>query len=388
MNKKLYLDHAATTPCATEVTSAMIPYFEEVYANPSVSYSLGQRARRAVEGAREEIAESIGAEPDEIIFTSGGTEANNTALKGITNAYKDKGNHIIISSIEHHSILEPSKFLEKNGFTVSYIPVNGDGIIDPDDIKNAITEKTILISTMHANNEIGTIQPIKEIGGIAKERDIIFHTDAVQSFGHISVNVNVLNLDLLSASAHKVYGPKGVGILYIRKGTKINPLLHGGDQEKMRRASTENVPGIVGFGKAVELANQHLPNEIKRITKLRDRIIKEIQSKIEEVKLNGHPVQRLPNNINLSIKNIEGESMILNLDMSGIYASTGSACASQTIEPSHVLKAIGLSNELALSSFRLTLGRSTKEEDINYIIDVLQGTITQLRSLSHNYKKE
>lgn len=386
--KKIYLDYAATTPTAPQVIEAMLPYFKDSFGNPSSLHSFGQEARRAVEEAREKVASFIGAKPEEITFTSGGTESNNFALKGVAYALKNRGNHIITSSIEHHSITEPCKFLEKEGFKVTYLPVDKFGLVDPHQVKKAITDKTILISIMHANNEIGTIQPIAEIAKIAKEYNIYFHTDSVQTFGHLPINVEELDVDMLSISAHKLYGPKGVGAIYIRKGTKIYSFMHGGDQEKGRRASTHNVPGIVGLAKAVELAEKEMLSEKERLTVLRDKLIKGILNKIDHTRLNGHPTQRLPNNVNISVEYIEGESMILNLDMEGIACSTGSACTSSSLESSHVLLSIGLPPEVAHGSLRFTLGRYTKEEDIDYVLEVLPRVVDKLRSMSPLYKKE
>jgi cysteine desulfurase len=386
--KKIYLDNAATTPTDTRVLQAMLPYFTEVYGNPSSLHTFGQEAKHAIEDARYGIAAFIGAKPEEIIFTSGGTESNNCAIKGIAYARREKGNHIITSKIEHHAILEPCHFLEKQGFEITCIPVNECGLVDPADVEKAITEKTILISVMHANNEIGTIQPIAEIGKIARGKGVYFHTDAVQTLGHLPIDVNELNVDILSASGHKLHGPKGVGILYVRKGVRMHPFMHGGDQEKGRRASTHNVPGIVGFGKAVELEKAEMGKEIEQLTFLRDKLIKGIISTIGFTRLNGHPTQRLPNNVNVSISYVEGESMLLNLDMEGIACSTGSACTSSSLEPSHVLMAIGLPHELAHGSLRFSLGRQTSEDDIDYVLAVLPGIIGKLRSMSPLYKKE
>ncbi len=385
--KHIYLDNAATTATDPEVVDAMLPYFSEYYGNPSSIYSFSRKVKAAVEDARNIIASFIGANSKEIVFTSGGSESDNFALKGIAFANKQKGNSIITSSIEHHAVINPCKFLEKLGYEVIYLPVDSNGLINPDNVKNAITEKTILISVMHANNEVGTIQPIAEIGKIARENKIYFHTDAVQTFGHIPVNVDDLNVDLLSMSAHKLYGPKGIGALYIRKGTKITSLIHGGDQERKRRASTENVPAIVGFGKAVEIANTNMNNVAKRQTILRNKFINTIFDKIKDIQLNGHPTKRLPNNINISFKGIEGESIMLNLDMEGISASTGSACSSSSLKPSHVLLALGLSHELAHGSLRLSLGKHTKAEDIDYVIQVLPKVVEKLRAMSPLYKK-
>jgi cysteine desulfurase len=380
--RRIYLDHAATTPTHPEVVKAMLPYFTDTFGNPSSVYSCGQEAKAAVEEARIKTAELIGARSEEIVFTSGGTEADNFALKGVAYANGHKGNHIITTSVEHHAVMEVCKFLGRRGFTITYLPVDKYGLVDPQDVKKVITDKTILISMIHANNEVGTIEPISEIGEIAKEAGVYFHTDAVQAVGHIPVNVDKLKVDLLSISAHKLYGPKGVGALYIRKGTKLAPLMHGGGQEKMRRAGTENVPAIVGLGKAVELAWQEMDKEAERLAGLRDKLIKGLMEKIDHVQLNGHPTRRLPNNIHVSVDFVEGESMLLNLDLEGIYASTGSACSSASLEPSHVLLALGLSPDQAHGSVRFTLGRENSEEDIERVLDVLPGIIAKLRAMS------
>ena len=345
--RRIYLDYSATTPTHPEVVKAMLPYFTDVFGNPSSIHSYGQEAKGAIEEARVKVADFIGARDEEIIFTSGGTEADNFALKGVAFANESKGNHIITSSIEHHVVIEICKFLERRGFRVTYLPVDEYGLVDPGDVKKAITDKTILISVMQANNEMGTIEPIAEIGKIARDAGIYFHTDAVQTVGHIPVDVNELEVDLLAMSAHKLYGPKGVGALYIRKGTKLIPFMHGGDQERRRRASTENVPGIVGLGKATELAQQEMCKEAERLTYLRDQLIKGLLERIDHTCLNGHPLKRLPNNANVSVDFVEGESMLLNLDLEGICVSTGSACSSSSLEPSHVLLALGLSPEQA-----------------------------------------
>jgi len=384
--KRIYLDYAATTPQDPEVTKAMEPFFFEKFGNPSSIHTEGQIARKAIEEARETVASFLGAKPEEIVFTSGGTESNNFALEGIAFANEKKGNHIIISAIEHHAITEPAKFLEKRGFKITAVGVDKYGLVDPSDIKKAITDKTILISIMHANNEIGTIQPISEIAKIAKEKGIYFHTDAVQTVGHIPVNVDDLNVDLLSLSAHKFYGPKGVGALYIRKGTRIERFLHGGDQENSRRASTHNTAGIVGMAKAIELCKEKMQAEANFQMNLRDKLIDNILKNIPEVYLNGHPKIRLPNNANFSIRYIEGESLLLNLDLLGIAASTGSACTSSSLEPSHVLLAIGLSHEVAHGSLRFTLGRWTKEEDIDYLLEHLPKVVKKLREMSPLYE--
>lgn len=385
--KKVYLDYAATTPTDPEVIAAMAPYFFEKFGNASSLHAYGQEAKKALEDSRQSLADFIGAQPEEIVFTSGGTESDNAALLGVAYALEKKGNHIITSVIEHHAVSEPAKFLEKKGFQVTYLGVDKDGLVSADDLKKAITDKTILISVMHANNEIGTLQPIAQLGRLAKEKGIYFHTDAVQTVGHIPVNVDALNLDLLSLSAHKFYGPKGVGALYIRKGTRLETFMRGGDQERGRRASTHNVTGIVGLACAIRLCENKMESEIKFQSALRDRLIKEIPEKIPEVRLNGHPRQRLPNSVNFSIKYIEGESILLSLDMLGIACSTGSACTSSSLEPSHVLLAIGLDHETAHGSLRITLGRWTKESDIDYLLEKLPLVVQKLRAMSPLYEK-
>ncbi len=386
--KKVYFDYAATTPTDPEVLAAMEPYFFEKFGNTSSLHAYGQEAKKALEDSRQELAEFINAKPEEIVFTSGGTESDNSALLGVAYALEKKGNHIITSTIEHHAISVPAKFLEKKGFKVTYLGVDKDGLVSCDDLKKAITDKTILISVMHANNEIGTIEPIAQLGTIAKEKGIYFHTDAVQTIGHIPINVDQLNVDLLSLSAHKFYGPKGVGALYIRKGTRLETFMRGGDQERGRRASTHNVSGIVGLAKAIELCRKNMDSETKFQTAMRDRLIKEIPARIPEVRLNGHPQIRLPNNVNFSIKYIEGESMLLSLDMLGIACSTGSACTSSSLEPSHVLLAIGLDHATAHGSLRITLGRWTKESDIDYLLEKLPQVVQKLRAMSPLYEKK
>jgi len=380
--KRIYLDYAATTPTDPEVAKAMLPYLTQAYGNPSSLHSFGLEAKEAIEEARSSIAASIGARSSEIIFTSGGTEADNLAIKGIALQSTTRGNHIITSSIEHPAVLETCKFLEKQGDRITYLPVDSNGLVDPDDLKKAITGKTILVSTMHANNEVGTIEPIADIAQITKEAEIPFHTDAVQTFGHIPVNVKSLGIDLLSISAHKLYGPKGIGALYVRKGVELTPLLHGGGQENKLRSSTENTASIVGFAKAVELTVQEIPGEIIRLTALRNRLIEGILEKINDTRLNGHPLLRLPNNINASIDYIEGESVMLNLDLDGICVSTGSACSSSDHGPSHVLLAMGLPREQAYSSLRITLGKWTTETDIEHILDSLTKIVSKLRAIS------
>jgi len=380
--ERIYLDYAATTPTHPDVVKTMLPYFTDAFGNPSSIYSYGQEAKGAVEEARVKVASLISARDEEIVFTSSGTEADNFALKGVAYANESKGNHIITSSIEHHAVIETCKFLERRGFRVTYLPVDEYGLVDPDDVKGAITDKTVLISIMHANNEMGTMEPITEIGRIAREAGVYFHTDAVQTVGHIPVDVNTLGVDLLSMSAHKLYGPKGVAAVYVKKRTKLTPFVHGGEQERRRRASTENVPGIVGFGKAAELAQQEIGGEVERLTYLRDQLINGLLERIDHVRLNGHPTMRLPNNVNVSVDYVEGESMLLNLDLEGICASTGSACSSSSLEPSHVLLAMGLSHELAHGSLRFSLGKWTTEEEIERVLDVLPRIVAKLRAMS------
>jgi len=380
--KRIYLDHAATTPTDPEVVEAMLPYLSDVFGNPSSIHSFGQEAKSAVEEARDKIAALIGGRGEEIVFTGGGTEADNFAIKGTAYANEGKGNHIITTPIEHHAVMETCKFLQGRGFEVTYLPVDGYGLVDPQDVKKAITDKTILISVMHANNEVGTIEPIAEIGKIAREAGIYFHTDAVQAVGHIPVKVDELGVDMLAMSAHKLYGPKGVGALYIRKGTKLISFMHGGEQERRRRAGTENVPAIVGLGKAAEVAQREMNAEAKRLISLRDKLIKGLMGQIEHSRLNGHPTQRLPNNVNVSVEFVEGESMLLNLDLEGIAASTGSACSSSSLEPSYVLLAMGISHELAHGSLRFSLGRETTEGDIARVLEVSPRIIAKLRAMS------
>jgi cysteine desulfurase len=379
---RIYLDYAATTPVRPEVLEAMRPYFTERFGNPSTIYSYGQEARTAVEGARVSLAALIGSRPEEIVFTGGGTEADNYAILGTAYANETRGRHIITTAIEHHAVLETCRFLEKRGFKLTYLPVDGHGLVDPAAVKKAITPQTVLVSVMHANNEVGTIEPLAEIGAITREAGIWFHTDAVQTTGHVPIDVNQLGVDLLAMSAHKLYGPKGVGALYIQKGIRPVSFIHGGEQESGRRAGTENVPGIVGFGKAAELAREELQPEQGRLTALRDKLIAGILERIDNARLNGHPVQRLPNNVNITVDFVEGESMCLSLDMEGICASTGSACSSGSLEASHVLLAMGLRHEQAHGSLRFTLGRWTKEEEIEKVVAVLGATVARLRAMS------
>lgn len=387
MSKIIYMDHAATTPTKPEVLQEMLPYFTEKYGNPSSVYSIARETKKAVNQARERVAKAIGAKPDEIYFTAGGSESDNWTLKGIAMANKDKGNHIITTKIEHHAVLHACEYLEKHGFEVTYLPVDSDGFISLDDLKNAITDKTILVSVMFANNEIGTIEPIAEIGKICREKGIYFHTDAVQAVGNVPINVKDMNIDLLSMSAHKFYGPKGVGALYIRKGVKLHSLIHGGAQEKNRRAGTENVPGIVGLGKAIELASENMDEHIKRLTYLRDKLINGLLEEIPYTRLNGHREKRLPGNVNVCFRFIEGESILLMLDEKGICASSGSACSSGSLDPSHVLLAIGLPHEIAHGSIRFTLGDSTTEEDVDYVLDLMPKIVKRLRDMSPLYEE-
>ena len=386
--ERIYLDYAATTPTHPDVLKAMLPYFTDAFGNPSSIYSYGQEAKGAIEEARARVASLIGARDEEMVFTGSGTEADNFALMGTAFANESKGNHIITSAIEHPAVIQTCKFLEKRGFTVSYLPVDEYGMVDPDDVKKTITSKTILVSIMHANNEIGTIQPIAEIGKICKEAEIYFHTDAVQAVGHIPVDVNELGVNLLSMSAHKLYGPKGVGALYIRKGTRLVSFMHGGEQERNRRASTENVSGIVGFDKAVEITQQEMKEEAERVKCLRDKLAQGLLERIGHTRLNGHPVKRLPNNVNISVDFVEGESMLLNLDLEGICASTGSACSTASLEPSHVLLAIGLSHEQSHGSLRFSLGKWTTGEEIDRVLEILPRVIAKLRAMSPLFKNQ
>jgi cysteine desulfurase len=385
----IYLDNAATTPMDPEVIKEISHHYKKTFGNASSLHKKGIEAHQVLESSREKIASIINAAPADIIFTSSGTESDNLAIKGVARKNKDKGKHIITSSIEHHAVENPCKELEKEGFEVTFLPVNEYGRIDFETLQNEIKDSTILISIMFANNEIGTIQPIEEIGQLAKDHDIIFHTDAVQAFGKVPIDVEKMKIDLLSASAHKIYGPKGVGMLYTRnKGSRkgwgkcIEPIMHGGGHERNLRPSTENVPGIAGFAKAAELAQNEIENEGRRESKLRDRIIEEILKIIEDTKLNGHPTMRLPNNVNLAFKYIEGESIVLSLDLEGIATSTGSACSSKSLEPSHVLKAIGLPSEFIQGSLRVSLGRFTTEDHINYFLEKLPPIIEKLRKMS------
>jgi len=382
LEKSIYLDYAATTPMRPEVVEAMMPYFIEKFGNPSSLYTEGRNARGVIEEARDKVAAFIGADSREIIFTSGGTESDNFAVKSVAYANEKKGNHIITTPIEHHAVIGPCHYLEKRGFEVTYLPVDEHGMVDPADVEKLITDKTVLVSVMHANNEVGTIEPIEEIGKITRAKGVYLHTDAVQTFGHIPVNVDELGVDLLSVSAHKLHGPKGIGALYVRRGTRIVPFMHGGSQENTRRGGTHNVAGIIGFAKAVELAEKEMASEAKRLADLRDYLIRGIFERIEDVRLNGHPTKRLPNNVNVCLVGAEGEAILLSLDMEGISSSSGSACTSGTLDPSHVLLAMGIPPEIAHSSLRLTLGSGTTKEDIDYVLDVLPPIIKRLRAMS------
>lgn len=378
----IYLDHNATTQLDKRVLEKMLQYFNDLYGNPSSVYRFAQLARRAIEDARAELALLLNADPSEIVFTSGGTESNNTAIKGIAYKYQSKGRHIITSKIEHHAVIHPCQFLEKNGFRITYLDVDRYGIVDLKELEEALSEDTILVSIMHANNEIGTIEPLKEIVDICHRKGVYVHSDAVQTVGKIKVDVKELGVDLLSLSGHKFYGPKGVGALYVKKGVKFEPLLHGGGHEKDRRSGTENTPGIVGLGEAARLARQEMQNEQAHIQPLRDKLELELVKKIPEVKVNGHPELRLYNTLNICMKHIEGESILINLDFEGICASSGSACTSGSLEPSHVLLALGLDHETAHGSLRFSLGKDTTEQEIDKVLEVLPPIVEKLRSMS------
>lgn len=383
---RIYLDNAATTPLKKEVLDAMMPYLSNSFGNPSSLYSYGQEAKKAIEEARDKVANAIYANSDEIFFTSGGTESDNWALKGAAYALKDKGNHIITSSVEHHAILHTCQYLESQGFEITYLPVDEYGLVDPNELKKVIKDNTILASIMYANNEIGTIEPIQELANVSHEKGVLFHTDAVQAVGNVPIDVKKLDVDMLSMSAHKIYGPKGVGALYIRKGLRIDTLLQGGAQERNRRAGTENVAGIVGFGTAIELITKNIDEHIKKLTRLRDKLIDGIL-KIPYTRLNGHPIKRLPGNVNVSFEFVDGESLILSLDMEGICVSSGSACTAGSIDPSHVLLAIGLPEEIAHGSLRLTIGEENTEEEIDTVINKLPKIVDRLRQMSPLFER-
>ena len=386
MKKMIYLDNAATTKTAPEVVEAMLPYFTEYFGNASSVYGFAGNSKEAMAKARETIAASLGAKANEIYFTAGGSEADNWALKATAEAYKAKGNHIITTKIEHHAILHTAEWLEKNGFEVTYLNVDENGVVKLEELKAAIRPETILISVMFANNEIGTIEPIKEIGAIAKEHGILFHTDAVQAFGQVPINVDELNIDMLSSSGHKLNGPKGIGFLYIRKGIKIRSFVHGGGQERKRRAGTENIPAIVGYGAAVERAIRTMEERTRKEMELRDYLIDRVLKEVPYTRLNGHRTDRLPNNANFSFQFIEGESLLIMLDMEGICGSSGSACTSGSLDPSHVLLAIGLPHEIAHGSLRLTLSDETTKEDIDFVVEKVKEIVARLRSMSPLYE--
>lgn len=380
--KNVYMDYSATTPVKKEVLDAMLPYFSEHFGNPSSLYSIAQESKEALEKARGQVASLIGAKANEVFFTAGGSEADNWALEGVADALKDKGNHIITTKIEHHAILHTAEYLEKHGIDMTYLDVDAEGRVNPEDVKNAITDKTVLISIMMVNNEVGTIEPIKEIAEIAHNHGILFHTDAVQALGNVPIDVDNMSIDLMSMSGHKIYGPKGVGALYIRKGTKISNFIHGGAQEMKKRAGTENLAGIVGFGKAAELAKENLESHINRVSELRDYFISEVTSKIPDTIVNGSMEHRHPGNANISFEYIEGESMLILLDMNGISVSTGSACSSKSLTPSHVLSAMGIPVERIHGTLRFTIGDPTTKEDIDYVIEKLVEIVQKLRELS------
>ena len=386
MKEFVYLDNAATTKVRPEVVEAMLPYFTEIYGNASAVYDFGQKCKQAIEDARETIAASIGTKAANIYFTAGGSESDNWALKGVAEAYGDKGKHIITTKIEHHAILHTCAYLEQHGYEVTYLDVDADGLVSPEALRQAIRPDTILISVMFANNEIGTIEPIAELGEIAHEHGIIFHTDAVQAYTQVPIDVEKMHIDLLSASGHKLNGPKGIGFLYIRQGLKLKSFIHGGAQERKRRAGTENVPGIVGLGKAVEIAMETMEERTAKESALRDYLIARIEEEIPFAKLNGHRVKRLPNNVNFCFRFIEGESMLIMLDMAGICGSSGSACTSGSLDPSHVLLAIGLPHEIAHGSLRLTLGDENTKEQVDYVVDHLKEIVAKLRAMSPLYE--
>ncbi len=380
--KNVYMDYSATTYVKPEVLEEMLPYFTEKFGNPSSFYGISRITKMAIDKAREQVAKSLNCLPDEVYFTGGGSEADNWAIKGIASAHKNKGNHIITTKVEHHAVLHTCAYLEKNGFDVTYLDVDEEGFIRLEDLKNAITDKTILVSIMFANNEIGTIQPIKEIGEICREKKVFFHTDAVQAVGNIPVDVKDMNIDMLSLAGHKIYGPKGIGVLYIKKGIKIDNLIHGGAQEKNRRAGTENIAAIVGLGKALELATDNLEEHMKEMITLRDKLMDGLL-KVPYTRLNGPKGEkRLPGNVNICFRFIEGESILLSLDFKGVCASSGSACTSGSLDPSHVLLAIGLPHEIAHGSLRLTMGDGSTEEDVDYVLEVVPPIIERLRNMS------
>ncbi len=386
--RQVYLDHAATTPVRPEVAEAMLRYMVTDFGNASSIHSFGRAAKEATENARAQAAHLIGAKPEEIVFLSGGTEADNMAIRGALAANPDRGRHIITTRIEHHAVLHTCEHLEKEGLAeVTYLPVDGQALVSPQDVARAIRPDTSVVSIMFANNEVGTIQPVAEIGSVCRERGVLFHTDAVQAYGSVPIDVDEMGIDMLSASSHKIYGPKGIGLLYLRKGRRIRPLIFGGSQERSRRAGTSNVPGAVGFGLAAELAEKEMPERARYLTALRDRLIKGLLDRIEFTRLNGHPTRRLPNNVNISYEFVEGESILLSLDMKGIAASSGSACTSGSLEPSHVLTAMGIAPEITHGSVRMTLGTGNTNEDIDYVLSIVPPIVERLRAMSPLYAK-
>lgn len=379
---KVYMDNAATTKLSPDVLNAMMPYLTDIYGNASSVHAFGREAREGVEHARNQVAAAINASPDEIFFTAGGTESDNMAIKGVAHKYAKKGKHIITTAIEHHAVLHTCEALEKEGYEVTYLPVDEDGLISVEQVRAAMRDDTLLVTVMFANNEVGTIEPIAEIGALCRERNVLFHTDAVQAVCHIPIDVRAMNIDLMSISAHKFHGPKGIGALYCRKGIVLEPVIVGGAQERKRRAGTENVAGIVGLGAAIERAHKNMSADMARVSALRDKLISGILKNIPHVKLNGHPTQRLPQNVNFSIRYIEGESILLMLDINGIAASSGSACTSGSLDPSHVLLAMGIPHEIAHGSLRLTLSDMTTDEEIDYVLETLTKTVKRLRDMS------
>lgn len=379
---KVYMDNAATTKLSPDVLNAMMPYLTDIYGNASSVHAFGREAREGVEHARNQVAAAINASPDEIFFTAGGTESDNMAIKGVAHKYAKKGKHIITTAIEHHAVLHTCEALEKEGYEVTYLPVDEDGLISVEQVRAAMRDDTLIVTVMFANNEVGTIEPIAEIGALCRERNVLFHTDAVQAVCHIPIDVKAMNIDLMSISAHKFHGPKGIGALYCRKGIVLEPVIVGGAQERKRRAGTENVAGIVGLGAAIERAHKNMSADMARVSALRDKLISGILKDIPHVKLNGHPTQRLPQNVNFSIRYIEGESILLMLDINGIAASSGSACTSGSLDPSHVLLAMGIPHEIAHGSLRLTLSDMTTDEEVDYVLETLTKTVKRLRDMS------
>ena len=383
----IYMDHAATTPMDERVCRAMQPYCRTYFGNPSTMYSVGRKSNEAVEEARSRVARLLSARPEEIFFTSGGTESDNWAVKGVAYAHEKKGRHIVTTQIEHHAVLESCHFLERQGWEVTYLPVDRYGLVDPEEVRRAIRDDTVLVSVMHANNEIGTVEPIAEIGRVARERGVPFHTDAVQTVGKVPMDVDALNVDLLSLAGHKFYGPKGVGALYVRKGVRIEPFVHGGGQERGKRASTHNVPGIVGLGAAAEIATSEMEEEVVELRRLAWLLWQGLKERIPDIRLNGHPERRLPGNVNVCVEGAEGEAMLLCLDNNRVCVSSGSACTTGSLEPSHVLLAIGVAAEAAHGSLRFTLGKSNTTEQVEHVLDVLPEIVTRLREMSPLYRR-